>query len=78
MGPVRVFLAATAVILSAAACGGSGQAASGPTGSPTSARPGGMARLTIITPASGAVIYARTVHVKVRLTGANIENLVTV
>jgi len=74
MGPVRVFLAATAVVLSVAACGGSGQAASGPTGSPTSARPGGTARLTIITPANGAVIHARTVHVNVRLTGANTEN----
>src|SRR5215470_18553971 len=77
MGPVRVFLAATAVVLSVAACGGSGQTASGPAGPPTSPRPGGTARLTIITPASGAVIHARTVHVKVRLTGASSENPAT-
>jgi hypothetical protein len=77
MGPVRVFLAAMAVALSAAACGGSGQAASGPSGPPTSTRPGSTARLTIITPADGAVIHARTVHVKVRLTGANTENPAT-
>ena len=74
---VRVFLAAMAVVLAAAACGGSGQAASGPPGPPTSPRPGGAARLTIITPASGAVIHTRTVHVKVRLTGASTENPAT-
>jgi hypothetical protein len=63
--------------LAAAACGGSGQAASGPSGPPTSPRPGGAARLTIITPANGAVIQTRTVHVKVRLTGASTENPAT-
>jgi hypothetical protein len=73
---VRVFLAAVAVALSAAACG-SGQAASGPPAPPTSPRPGGAARLTIITPASGTVIHARTVHAKVRLTGASTENPAT-
>jgi len=72
--PVRVFLAAMAVALAAAACGGSGQGASGPPGPPTSPGPGGAARLTIIRPANGAVIHTRTVHVKVRLTGANAEN----
>ena len=74
---VRVFLAALAVVLAAAACGGSGPAASGPPGPPTSPRPGGAARLTIITPANGAVIHTRTVHVKVRLTGASSENPAT-
>ena len=74
---VRVFLAALAVVLAAAACGGSGPAASGPSGPPTSPRPGGGARLTIITPANGAVIHTRTVHVKVRLTGASSENPAT-
>jgi hypothetical protein len=74
---VRVFLAALAVALAAAACGGSGPAASGPPGPPTSPRPGGAARLTIITPANGAVIHTRTVHVKVRLTGASSENPAT-
>jgi hypothetical protein len=68
---VRVSLAAVAVLLAAAACGGSGQAASRPPRPPTSPRPGSAARLTIITPAHGAVIHARTVHAKVRLTGAN-------
>jgi hypothetical protein len=77
VGLVRVFLAAMGVVLSVAACGGGGQAASGPPGPPTSPRPGGTARLTIITPANGAVIHARTVHVKVRLTGANTENPAT-
>jgi hypothetical protein len=72
-----VSLAAVAVLLAAAACGGSGQAASGPSGPPTSPRPGGAARLTIITPANGAVIQTRTVHVKVRLTGASTENPAT-
>jgi hypothetical protein len=72
-----VSLAAVAVLLAAAACGGSGQAASGPSGLPTSPRPGGAARLTIITPANGAVIQTRTVHVKVRLTGASTENPAT-
>jgi hypothetical protein len=72
-----VSLAAVAVLLAAAACGGSGRAASGPPGLPTSPRPGGAARLTIITPASSAVIHARTVHVKVRLTGASTENPAT-
>src|SRR6266496_1898237 len=71
---VRVSLVAVAVVLSAAACGGSGQAASGPPGPSTSPRPGSAARLTIITPANGEVIHARTVHVKVRLTGANAKN----
>ena len=66
-----------AVVLSAAACGGSGPGASGPSGPSTSARPGGAARLTIIAPANGAVIRARTVHVKVRLTGASSENPAT-
>jgi hypothetical protein len=74
---VRVFLAVVAVVLAAAACGGSGQAANGPTGPPTSPRPDGAARLTIITPANGAVIHARTVHVKVKLTGADTENPAT-
>jgi len=73
----RVSLVAVAVALSAAACGGSGQAASGPSGPPTSPRPGSTARLTIITPANGEVIHARTVHVKVRLTGAATENPAT-
>ncbi|HEY1345935.1 MAG TPA: hypothetical protein VGF54_13170, partial [Streptosporangiaceae bacterium] len=68
---------AVAVVVSAAACGGSGRAASGPSGPPTSPRPGGAARLTVITPANGAVIHARTVHVKVRLTGASTENPAT-
>jgi hypothetical protein len=77
MKPVRVFLAAVAVVVSAAACGGSGRAASGPSGPPASPRPGGAARLTIIAPASGAVIHARTVHVRVRLTGASTENPAT-
>jgi len=63
-----------AVVVSVAACGGSGQVASGPPAAPTSPRPGSAARLTIITPASGAVVHARTVHVKVRLTGADTEN----
>jgi hypothetical protein len=72
-----VSLAAVAVLLAAAACGGSGQAASGPPGLPTSPRPGGAARLTIITPASGAVTHTRTVHVKVKLTGASTENPAT-
>jgi hypothetical protein len=74
---VRISLVAVAVVLSAAACGGSGQAASGPSGPPTSPRPGSTARLTIITPANGEVIHARTVHVKVRLTGADTENPAT-
>jgi hypothetical protein len=74
---VRIFLAAMAVVVSAAACGGSGQAASGPPGPPTSPRPGDAARLTIITPANGSVVHARTVHVKVRLTGASTENPAT-
>jgi hypothetical protein len=74
---VRVFLAALAVVFAAAACGGSGPAASGPPGPPTSPRPGGAARLTIIRPANGAVIHTRTVHVKVRLTGASSENPAT-
>jgi hypothetical protein len=73
----RVSLVAVAVALSAAACGGSGQAASGPSGPPTSPRPDSTARLTIITPANGEVIHARTVHVKVRLTGADTENPAT-
>ena len=64
-------------MVSAAACGGSSQAASRPTGPPTSPRPGGAARLTIITPASDTVIHTRTVHVKVRLTGASTENPAT-
>jgi hypothetical protein len=72
-----VFLAALAVALAAAACGGSGPAASGQPGPSTSPRPGGAARLTIITPANGAVIHTRTVHVKVRLTGASSENPAT-
>jgi hypothetical protein len=71
---VRVSLIAVAVVLSAAACGGSGQAASGPPGPSTSPRPGSAARLTIISPANGKVIHARTVHVKVRLTGASAES----
>ena len=66
-----------AVVVSVAACGGSGQVASGPPAAPTSPRPGSAARLTIITPASGAVIHTRTVHVKVRLTGASTENPAT-
>jgi hypothetical protein len=74
---VRVGIVAVAVAVSAAACGGSGQAASGPSGPATSPRPGGAARLTIITPANGAVIHTRTVHVKVRLTGASSENPAT-
>jgi len=74
---VRAGIVAVAIGVSAAACGGSGPAASGPSGPPTSVRPGGAARLTIITPASGAVIHTRTVHVKVRLTGASTENPAT-
>jgi hypothetical protein len=74
---VTISLVAVAVVLSAAACGGSGQAASGPSGPPTSLRPGSTARLTIITPANGAVVHTRTVHVKVRLTGASSENPAT-
>jgi hypothetical protein len=74
---VSVSLAAVAVVVSAAACGGSGHAASGPPGPPTSPRPGSAARLTIITPANGAVIHARTVHVKARLAGADTENPAT-
>jgi hypothetical protein len=74
---VRAGIVTAAVVVSAAACGGSGQAASGPSGPPTSPRPGGAARLTIITPANGAVIHARTVHVRVRLTGASTENPAT-
>ena len=37
-------------------------------------RAAAAARLTIITPASDTVVHARTVHVKVRLTGADTEN----
>ena len=74
---VRVGIVALAVVVSVAACGGSGQAASGPSSPPASPRPGGAARLTIITPANGAVIHTRTVHVKVRLTGASTENPAT-
>jgi len=74
---VRAGIVAVAVVVSAAACGGSGRAASGPSGPPTSVRPGGAARLTIIRPANGAVIHTRTVHVKVRLTGASTENPAT-
>ena len=74
---VRVGIVALAVVVSVAACGGSGQAASGPSSPPASPRPGGAARLTIITPANGAVIHTRTVHVKVRLTGASSENPAT-
>jgi len=74
---VRISVAAVAVAVSAAACGGSGQAASRPPGPPTSSRPGPAARLTIITPANGQVIHAPTVHVKVRLTGASTENPAT-
>jgi hypothetical protein len=66
-----------AVVVSVAACGGGGRAASGPSGPPTSPRPGGAARLTVIMPANGAVVHARTVHVKVRLTGASTENPAT-
>jgi hypothetical protein len=75
--PVRLSLVAAAVVLSAAACGGSGQAASAPPGPPTSPRPGSPARLTIVTPANGAVIHTRTVHIKVRLNGATTENPAT-
>jgi hypothetical protein len=64
---------AMAVVLSAAACGGSGQAPGGPPGASRSPRPGSAARLTIITPANGEVIHARTVQVKVRLAGATTE-----
>lgn len=63
-----------AVVLSAAACGGSGQTANGPSAPPASPRPGSTARLTVITPANGEVIQARTVHVKVRLTGATAQH----
>jgi len=65
---------AVAVVLSAAPCGGSGHPASGRPGPSTFPRPGSAARLTIITPANGEVIHARTVHVKVRLTGANADS----
>ena len=74
---VRASLVAVAVVLCAAACGGSGRAASGPRGPSASPRPGSTAKLTIITPANGAVIHARTVHVKARLTGADTENPAT-
>jgi hypothetical protein len=74
---VTISLVAVAVVLSAAACGGSGQAANGPSGAPTSQRPASTARLAIITPANGEVIHARTLHVKVRLTGAATENPAT-
>ncbi|HEV8277506.1 MAG TPA: hypothetical protein VGQ26_17690 [Streptosporangiaceae bacterium] len=74
---VTISLVAVAVVLSAAACGGSGRAASGPSGPPASPRPGSAAKLIIITPANGEVIHARTVRVKVRLTGADTENPAT-
>ena len=71
---VTVSTVAVAVVLSAAACGGSGHAASRPPSPSASPRPSSAARLTIIKPASGEVIHAGTVHVKVRLTGANTES----
>jgi hypothetical protein len=75
---VSASLAAVAVVLSAAGCGGSSHAASRQPGPPTSLRPGNSAaRLTIITPANGAVIHTRTVHVKARLAGAETENPAT-
>jgi hypothetical protein len=74
---VRAGAAAVAVAMAAAACGGSGPAARRPPGPSTTVPPAGAARLTFITPASGAVIHTRTIHVKVRLTGASTENPAT-
>jgi hypothetical protein len=71
---VRVSLLAGAVALLAAGCGGSGQAARVPPTPSASPQPGSAASLTIIKPASGEIIHTRTVHVKVRLTGANAES----
>ncbi len=65
---------AAAVALLAAGCGGSGQAARVPPAPSASPRPGSAARLTIIRPAGGEVIRARTVRVKVRLTGASADS----
>jgi len=70
---VRVSLLA-AVALSAAACGGNGQAGNGPPSASASPRPHNTARLSIIAPVSGEVIHAGTVHVKVRLIGASAEH----
>ena len=73
---VRVSLLAT-LALSAAGCGGNGQAENGPPSPSASPRPHSTARLSIITPANGEVIHTRTVHAKVRLTGASTEHPAT-
>ena len=75
MRSAKLCLAAVLVVVSAAACGGGGPAARTPAA--PSPRPASPAKLTILSPSSGAVIHSSTVHVKVRLAAAKAERPAT-